>query len=157
MIYNSLVKPHLQYLIEVWGSTADTNLKELQRTQNKIIKLLFHYDYLTPTTKVYSETKLMSVKQLYTYSTCLLIRKILHKEIHSKLTFTKKKELQNYRNRNAENLITTRSRTNYGQRNISSEGVKLYNMLPLDLKNVKSLNVFKNKCNDYIRKNVPII
>lgn len=50
-IYNSLVKSHLDHLIEIWGHAAKTTLKDLQVIQNKIIKVLFHYDFLTPTKK----------------------------------------------------------------------------------------------------------
>lgn len=157
MIYNSLAKPHLQYLIEMWGSAASKHIKELQCTQNKLIKKLFNYDYLTPTVKIFSDTKLMSVKQLYTLNVCLLIRKILHKDIHSQITFTKKKDIQNYRNRNAENLIIARSRTNYGRKNITHEGVQLYNKLPLEIRNLKSLTAFKNKCKQYVLSNVAIV
>lgn len=35
-IYNTLVKPHLLYLIEVWGSAAKTKLDKLQIVQNTI-------------------------------------------------------------------------------------------------------------------------
>ncbi|KAF9797679.1 hypothetical protein SFRURICE_017874 [Spodoptera frugiperda] len=40
-IYNALVKPHLQYLIEIWGNTAKTKLNELQIMQNKLVKIIF--------------------------------------------------------------------------------------------------------------------
>ncbi|KAL0811210.1 hypothetical protein ABMA28_009640 [Loxostege sticticalis] len=48
-IYNSSVKSHLLYLIEIWGNASKTKLKELQVLQNRIIKSLFHYPYLTRT------------------------------------------------------------------------------------------------------------
>jgi hypothetical protein len=67
-IYNALVKPHLLYLIEIWGNAAKTILKELQVLQNKIMKVLFNYNFQTSTTKTYNETKLMNIKQLYVNS-----------------------------------------------------------------------------------------
>lgn len=71
IIYNSLVKSHLEYLVEIWGSAATSNLNALQRTQNKIIKVLYHYPYLTPTKELYKKTKLLDIKQLYEYGTCI--------------------------------------------------------------------------------------
>ncbi|CAH2087332.1 unnamed protein product [Euphydryas editha] len=38
VIYNTLVKPHLEYLTEIWGCAAKSNIQPLQRTQNKLIK-----------------------------------------------------------------------------------------------------------------------
>ena len=84
-IYNSLVKSHLTYVIELWGSAAKTNLNQLQISQNKIIKLLFHLHYLTPTSVVYNKTGLMTIAQMYKYNTCILIRKILTKVIHTQI------------------------------------------------------------------------
>ena len=74
-IYNTMVKPHLDYLIDVWGSAPKIHLQALQRSQNKIIKLLFHYDYLTPTANVYKETRRMNISQTYKYNTCILGQK----------------------------------------------------------------------------------
>lgn len=34
-IYNVLVKPHLLYLVEIWGSEAKTKLASLQVTKSK--------------------------------------------------------------------------------------------------------------------------
>ncbi|KAL0883482.1 hypothetical protein ABMA27_016850 [Loxostege sticticalis] len=56
-------------------TSAITNLMSLQRLQNKLIKVLFHYPYLTPTNKLYEKTGLLKIKQLYHYYTCILLIK----------------------------------------------------------------------------------
>lgn len=43
LIYNSSMKPHIDYVIEIWRKHILTNYKE----QNKLRKVLFHYNYLT--------------------------------------------------------------------------------------------------------------
>lgn len=149
-IYNSLVKPHLDYLIEVWGSAAPTNLCDLQITQNKLIKVLFSYDYLTPTEKIYKETKILNIKQLYIYNTCILIRKILNKEIHTQITFSRNSEHQRIKLRNSNNLRLPCPRTNYGKRNILYEGAQYYNKLPKTIRDTASQQLFKMKLKPYI-------
>lgn len=72
LIYNSLVKPHIDYLIEIWGTANKTNLKTIQVAQNKLIKCLFNYDFKTPTVNIYKNTKIMTIRQTYFYYTCLL-------------------------------------------------------------------------------------
>lgn len=152
-IYNALVKPHLEYLIEVWGTAAITNIKLLQVSQNKVIKVLFHYDYLTPTKKLYTETKLLNLKQIYTYKTCILIRKIINKEIHSEITFTEKNKYLTKTLRNADNIFLPLPRTRYGSENLMYEGAKMYNKLPKNLKETASNNVFKKALHLHILKN----
>lgn len=148
-IYNTMVKPHLDYLIEVWGSAAKVHLGTLQRSQNKIIKLLFHYDYLTPTTRIYKETHLMTILQNYKYNTCMLVHKIINKKIRSQIKFTKKISTQNRVSRRAHNIILQAPRTNYGKKNIMYEGAQLYNKLPLTIKQIDSFKLFKYKLKQY--------
>lgn len=153
-IYNSMVKSHIDYLIEIWGTAAKTNLQLLQRAQNKIIKALFRYDYLTPSLKLYKDTKIMSLTHIYTYNTCILVRKILTKDIHSQITFTKKTQIKKRLTRQANHICLRAPRTNYGKKSIMYEGGKLYNNLPKDIKEIKSLIVFKKVLKSYILKNL---
>lgn len=149
-IYNSLVKPHLDYLIEVWGTAAKTNLNMIQIAQNKLIKRLFNYNFLTPTTILYKETKILNILQSYIYNTCILIRKILTKDIHIQITFTKKQQVQKIKLRNANDIKLSVPRTNYGKKSIMYEGAQLYNKLPKDIKHAKSIKTFKKLLKHYL-------
>lgn len=159
LIYNSFVKSHLTYLIEVWGSAAKTNLVKLQRTQNKIVKLLFHLNYLAPTTTVYEKTKLMTLTQLYHYNTCVIVRKILKKDIHTSVTFTIKSQVQTRSSRYSNNIClpkTTPRTKNYGSKNIMYEGVQIYNKLPADIKDIKSSLLFKKNVKHFIHNKITV-
>lgn len=148
-IYNSLIKPHLEYLIEVWGSAAKTNIRDLQITQNKLVKQLFNYDFLTPTKLLYSKTKLFNLSQLYNYAVCLLVKKILDNSIQTNISLTKKTYTHNLRNQNK--LILRPPRTeNYGKKNILYHGVQLYNKLPNEIKDSKTIAIYKRKLKEYI-------
>lgn len=149
-IYNALVKSHLLYLIEIWGSTSKTKIQELQRAQNKIIKILFCYPYLTPTCKIFDETQLMNIKQLYMYNTCILIRKIINGTIHTNVKFIKKSQISNRSLRRPSLLVLPRPRTNYAKKDITYEGAKFYNSLPSHIKNVSSFSGFKSQLSKYI-------
>lgn len=156
IIYNSLVKSNLEYLIEVWGTASKSNLKELQTAQNKIIKVLFHYDFFTRTHKLYNkETKIMSVNQIYTYNTCCLIRKIIKKDIHTDITFKRKNQIHKYNTRNSKNFVLIQPRTNYGKKSITYEGAQLFNKLPSNIKEATSLFIFKKRLKDYILEKIP--
>ena len=153
-IYNSLLKPHILYLIEIWGNAPKTNLKDLQIAQNKIIKMLFHYNYLTPTIKIYKDTKLLNIKQLHAYCTCILIQKILNKTIHTQISFTKTHQLHNRSSRRKDHIVLPRVRTTQGKRSLVYEGVQMYNKLPDEIKGAISINIFKNKLKKYVLENI---
>jgi hypothetical protein len=152
-IYNSLIKPNLEYLIEIWGSAAKSNLQTLQISQNKIIKVLFDYKRLTSTNTVYKETKTLNILQTYIYNTCLLVRKIINKDIHSHITFTKRSEVQKRLTRQANHIVLRPPRTLYGKKNLIYEGAQLYNKLPKDVKDAKSMMVFKKALRQHILNN----
>lgn len=149
-IYNSLIKSHLSYLIEIWGSTAKTRLDKLQVLQNKIIKMLFNFKFRTSTKKIYRETKLMSIKQLYNYSTCIFIRKTINKNVHTELQFKSSKKLGRPCTRRASLIVLPKTRTKFGQTAITYDGARLYNKIPSDIKNIDSFDVFKKRLYHYI-------
>lgn len=156
-IYNSLVKSHLLYLIEIWGYASKTKLAELQRSQNKIIKLLFHYPYLTRTAKIYNETKLMNINQLFLYNICSFIYKIDNKLIHTNIKLPKKTLTHLHRSsRRPNNLILPKIRTNYGRKTVNYAGAQQYNKLPAHIRSASTLSEFKRKLTEYILKNTPI-
>lgn len=149
-IYNSLVKSHLIYLIEIWGNAGKTKISELQVIQNKIIKLLFHYPYRTPTARIYKETHIMNIKQLFNYHTCLLTRKVLHNTIHTSITLTQSQQVTQRSRRRASYLVLPKTRTNYGKRMFHYKGAQMFNKLPSSIKGIDSLDVFKKKLAQYV-------
>lgn len=144
ILYNSLVKSNLQYLIEVWGSASGTALKDLQILQNKIIKVLYHLNFYTQTKLVYKKTKIFNIEQLYKYTTCILVKKIITKTIHTNINITQRAYTHSLRNTNKLWVPIPRTK-NYGRKNFTYEGVNFYNKLPEDIKNSESINIFKNK------------
>ncbi|CAH2083596.1 unnamed protein product [Euphydryas editha] len=147
-IYNTLIKPHIDYLIEVWGTACKTNLCKLQTAQNKLVKVLFNYNYWTSHKIIYKETKIMNISQIYKYKTCILIYKILNKDIHSRITFTKNLDIHKRNLRRAHHISIPKKITLYGEKNIRFEGAKMYNSLPNDIKSCQKISTFKKllKC-----------
>lgn len=152
MIYNALVKSNLDYLIEIWGCAAKTNLKPLQISQNKVIKILFHYDKLTHTPTLYKKTNLLNLNQIYTQNICILIKKIMSGQLHSQTNFIKRTYKHNLRNTNKLKLHAPR--TDYGKRNILYDGTKIFNNLPSDVKEITSIHAFKAKLKVYVCENI---
>lgn len=95
----------------------------------------------------------MNITQIYNYNTCILIRKILNNELHTEITFTKRKRNSNLRPINPDDLNIQPARTKSGSKTLLNEGVKLYNSLPQEIKQINSLPVFKKKLKNYILNN----
>lgn len=96
----------------------------------------------------------MDIDKTYKYYTCILIRKILSKEIHTNITFKLKHEHNQQRQlRNANNIILHPPRTNYGKKNITFESAQIYNKIPNDIKESKTLFRFKKLLKTHLEKN----
>ncbi|CAK1593568.1 unnamed protein product [Parnassius mnemosyne] len=78
--------------------------------------------FRTSTSKIYSETKTMTIQQLYIYHSCVLIRKIIDKNIHSSITFTKAKHLRQRTTSRVSFLVLPKTITSYGRKTLTYEG-----------------------------------
>ena len=64
-LYQTMIYPHLNYGIEIWGNSCKTRIKRLQRIQNKCIKIISSTNTCEPSD--YASLKLMSFKHVHEY------------------------------------------------------------------------------------------
>ena len=62
----------------IWGTCGKTNLNIVQILQNKILKVLFHYDRLTSTEILYTELKVPKINVILELEQIKLMYKILN-------------------------------------------------------------------------------
>jgi hypothetical protein len=65
MVYYALCQSVIQYCIAVWGSACKTYLLDLERAQRGVIKVMLKKPRRYPTSSLYKETGLLTVRQLY--------------------------------------------------------------------------------------------
>lgn len=74
-IYYALCQSIICYCIDTWGGTHKTTLIKLERAQRAALKVLFSKPYRFPTTKLYQEIKVLTVRQLFVLKTILRFHK----------------------------------------------------------------------------------
>lgn len=89
MIYFALCQSIIQYGILVWGSARKSNLIKLERAQRAIIKVLNYKTTRYPTSELYKEFAVLTVRQLYIKT--LLLRQ--HKMDKTQLTCKRRHDL----------------------------------------------------------------
>ena len=147
-IYNAYILPHLTYLSAIWAAAARSFLNPLIRLQNKCIKIIKKLHYLHPSIDLYSEN-VLSVKMLYLYDLILFIYKIKSNMLKCNLELRSVAEIHNYNTRQRNAYYVQYSRTNIAQKNIFRIGLKLFNRLPITLKNCLFVE-FKKKLKSYV-------
>ena len=135
-IYYSLIHSQLLYGLPVWGSTYTSYLNKLITTQNKALKLISRL--LDSPYPFYSKFEILKLPDLYN----LEIDKLVHAHFKNKLpsslsnyfTLTSQVSLRSIRSTQTPKklLYIPRYSTNWLQRCIKYQGVKIWNDIPLD-------------------------
>lgn len=64
-VYFCLCQSIISYAITTWGGASKTHMLELERAQRAVLKVMGNKPYYYSTTQLYSEMKLLTVRQLF--------------------------------------------------------------------------------------------
>ena len=64
-LYDTLIKPHLEYGINLWGGTHDSFLIQLIKQQKKVIRIITNSNYNAPTKNLFTILKIHDLNDLY--------------------------------------------------------------------------------------------
>lgn len=65
MVYKALCQSLLIYCVRVWGGATKTAMLSLERSHRAVLKVMLRKSFRHPTDLLYSESKLLSVRQLF--------------------------------------------------------------------------------------------
>ena len=150
LIYNSILQPYLQYCNVLWGNAAKSNLQPLFRSQKKAIRKISHAAYLDHTNNLFRELKILKLDELNMLETS----KFVYKEMSKPAShyFTKRRTYLNMRLRaNANNeLQLPIARSERAKKFITYHGVKLWNNIPLEVRQATNPITFKIKLKKFL-------
>ena len=151
ILYDAFIFSRLNYGVELYANNnTQGQLNTLMITQNKILKILQFKKRNAKTNELYKEFEVLKLQDLHMFNICCLVHKVINnREILPQAIntlFTQNSQVHDYDTRQKEELhpnnINTRS---FGAKTISYQGRIFWNQLPQNIKDEKSLNVFKRK------------
>ena len=152
IVVQSLVLSLIDYCIEIWGSTTETLLHNVQKLQNFAAKVAVgcsrKYDHVSPIIK---ELKWLKIKEKHIFNKCTTVYKAVNgflPDWYLKFPTVRENTTSNTRQRN--NLYVSRARTDCGARAITILGPKLWNTLPSNVINSDSLQAFKSRLSTFL-------
>ena len=152
MIYNTIAVPYMNYAILAWGNAANIHLSRLVKLQKRAIRILNHESFLAHTTPIFYSLKLLTFYDVYKYQLGVFMFlchiKILPTSILN--YFTLNLNLHSYATRNAHKFHLPKVRTSISHKSPLFQGPLLWNSLPEDIRESKSVNVFKMKYKQYL-------
>ena len=147
-IYQSIIQPHFDYAISVWGQTSKSNINALQRLQNRAARIITGiYDWTESVSKLITALGWMTIEQRVKYFTLILTYKCLNGKAPSYLTdtFTIHESVYNTRLCDGFNLTPPKVNIELFKHSFLFTGSVGFNSLPKHLKQCSTLTAFKKE------------
>ena len=147
-IYNALVHPYFTYCCEVWGVLGETQSKRLQKLQNRAAKIIISMGNDVDHCNALQELKWEPLEILRKKAKAKLMFKLLKNAGPNSLTrlFTYKKDITDYNLRNITSCLNVpMPSTNSLKKSFAYDGASVWNSIPAEIRNSKSVSLFQKK------------
>lgn len=141
-IYFAYIYTHLIHLNPLWSNAGKSKLDELERLQNKALRIIYGYSRLHTRSDLYN-AEILPLSKLITLQLLILIFKFKNSLIKHNFTPITRSHIHRYNTRRRSHFDIPYSRTNTGQGTIMSRGLQLFNNLPPHIKNLTRISLFK--------------
>lgn len=152
-LYYALVHPLLLYGVMIWGATFPSYLQKLQILQNKAVRIVSNSDYYEHAPPIYIKLNILTLKDLYTHEIAKFVYNSNRTKLPTPLSDLFKKtcdiSTRNTRQSTGNQYYIPRYRTNRLQKCIRYQGVKIWNSIPQDLKDLP-YNKFKQRYKEHL-------
>lgn len=154
LIYNALVQSHLNYLAVLYGWKKSTELKSLQRVQNRALKAVANLPITHPTISLFNDVfkSVLPIYGIYKMQLLLYVFKSTNSIGHHTIKFSRNQNTHNTRNNS--NLMVARCRLETTKQKIEYMGGHQFNDLPQYLKCLNRISNFKSSLKKYLLENV---
>jgi hypothetical protein len=161
MIADGIFISKLSYLISVWGGCEGYLARSLQIIQNKVARLVTKKPWSTPVKNLLAECGWLSVRQLAMYHTVLIVFKVLKTGTPSYInsmfsTDYRRMTRQALQGEIKPSPMRSVARQELANKSFRFRAVHDYNLLPVQIKEAASPNLFKKSAKKWIMENIPI-
>ncbi|MCG8113294.1 MAG: reverse transcriptase family protein, partial [Candidatus Thiodiazotropha taylori] len=153
--YQGYILPLIDYGSITWGSTCGTNVERLLKLQKRAARIILNAGFDTPSVSMFKELGWLSVGGRLKYNKAVLTYKALNDlapdYIASLLKPMSQAHSLNLRSTENGSLHVPRSRTKLYNGSFSCSAPRLWNSLPHETRNSKSLYSFKKSLKSTLR------
>ena len=146
-LYWALIHPYLNYGVAIWGQTSKSLFDKLLRLQKRTLRLIFFKDNKQSAIPLFVKTMIPPLNIMYILSLSNLMHDVVNKIAPQNLCslFTQVNDVHNYgtRSSTSKKLFSKPSRLNIQLNSFSRLGVRLWNSIPYDIREM-SKKRFKN-------------
>ena len=152
IIYKSIIAPHFEYCATIIVGMGETQLDKLQVAQNRAMRVILQCKRNTKVEHMLQTLQYMSVRQRLHYNVCIFVFKILKgqapEELRDRIEIVGDECERETRQKG--NIVLQSRKTYRAQKSIFYNGVKMYNALPIEVKQCERIEIFKRRLKNYI-------
>ena len=150
-LYLTLIHPHLTYAIETWFSSPACFTNKLFTLQKKAIRIILGLPNNSHTTQHFKSLKVLKLKDLYILKLCCMVFSSLNSSQNNlSLMLQAQYRHHTHNTRSGGELTLPRYRRTSSQSSFLFQSIKVYNSLPLNLRNCISITSFKINVKKYL-------
>ena len=135
--YYSFVYPFITYNVIIWGKAYSSHIEPIVTLHKRMVRLMKDADFLAHTNPLFIELNILKFEDIYKYFTSIFMFKAINEG-----KFCTEHTLNT---RNRDLAQSEYHRTTQGQQSLSFMGPKVWNEIPLEIRNIKNLATFKRK------------
>lgn len=156
LLYKALIAPHLDYCSSMLFLNNDTEIRGLQKLQNRALRIILNENRLSHIADMLNRLDLLDVKQRIYFNVIVLFFKIEKGMLPNYLrkNLTTVGDAQPYHLRSNSQYRLPRYRTEKGQNSLFYKGLKLFNEVKNVIGVTENFNEFKKSVKIYVLENV---
>ena len=158
-LYNALFLSFLQYGLIVWGQTFASYTEPIFRLQKKAVRAISFQPRMSPSLPIFKDLKLLKLSDIFELRLLTFVFDSVNKTspdcFHNFFLFSS--SVHQYSTRQASHgdlYLTQKNSLQYGLKSLRYLGAKLWNALPVELRNSPSKLSFKRNLKIYLLNKV---
>ena len=156
-IYNTYHLSIIRYQLPLWGICKPIHFKKIESLQNKILKIMFNINYLTPTKLVYKILDVYPIKEVLYLEQYKLAYRVINSLVKCNTAIRYVKNVHVHNTRNYNNVYLVGVRLEIALNDPLNRSIQLYNSLPDGLKRISDFAVFLKNLESYMKMHNSII
>lgn len=152
-VYRTIVAPLFEYCASIFVGLNETNKQRLQKLQNQGMRIILRCSRRERVVNMLEALQFMSIKERIEYNVCQLVYKIVH-GICPEYLSRNSQTVQRRETRQRGNIYIDKCRSREEQKMLWHDGFKMFNDLPIEIKQQQNLCDFRRMLAQYIRERV---
>ena len=97
----------MRYALQVWGQVKNATFKEIEKLQNKAIRIMCFKSKLEPTKPLYRDLKILKIRDVLTLNNCQFVQAHIIGKLPQNFNehFKEMRDLHNYNTRGSKERI----------------------------------------------------